>query len=77
MDKVVNIVTVHLNAEEKFKKFRLASIAGYTVKEFEKGKDRCYIDGADRFINNDFRNIDDVLFMISKELYIKGFNIAA
>mgnify|MGYP000944172422 CR=1 FL=1 len=70
---------VILSKTEKNDKFKLASIAGYTVKEFdrESKSPRCYIVGADNYINNDFKNIDEVLKYISPDLMSKGFILAA
>ena len=56
-----------------YKKFQLADIVGYKVIR----TDNSYkIDGADNYINNDFRSIDDILILISGELKRKGFMIA-
>ena len=56
-----------------YKKFQLADIAGYKVI---KTDNRYKIDGADNYIDNDFRNIDDILVLISGDLRGKGFIIA-
>ena len=56
-----------------YKKFQLADIAGYKVI---KTDNRYKIDGADNYIDNDFRSIDDILILISGELKRKGFMIA-
>ena len=70
---------IKLSVIKKHEKFKLASIAGYRVQEFdrESNSQRCYIVGADNYINNDFKNIDEVLKYISSDLKIKGFIIAA
>ena len=56
-----------------YKKFQLADIAGYKVI---KTDNKYKIDGADNYIDNDFRNIDDILILISGDLRGKGFIIA-
>ena len=56
-----------------YKKFQLADIAGYKVV---KTDNRYKIDGADNYINNDFRSIDDILILISGDLRGKGFILA-
>lgn len=66
---------IKLSEIPKYKKFQLADIAGYKVKE-DKETGRCAIIGADSYIDNDFRNIDDVLRLIANELRRKGFSIA-
>ena len=64
-----------LSEQPKYKKFQLASAAGFTVKEIcPSGK--CIIVGADKYIDNDFRNIDDVLMNMRDILARKGFLIA-
>lgn len=70
---------IKLSEVKKFRKYQLAKIAGYIVEEFDKESksERCFIVGADAYIDNDFRNIDEVLKYISSELKSKGFNIAA
>ena len=60
----------------KYKKFQLADVAGYKVKEIDKSG-RCVIMGADTYIDNDFRNIDEVLLLIRSDLERKGFYLAA
>lgn len=63
-----------LSEQPKYKKFQLASVAGFTVKEIcPSGK--CIIVGADKYIDNDFRNIDDVLMNMRDILARKGFLI--
>ena len=57
-----------------YKKFQLADIAGYKVI---KTDNRYKIDGADNYIDNDFRSIDDILVLISGDLKRKGFVITA
>lgn len=59
----------------KHEKYNIAKKSGYIVKEFDKesGSPRCYIVGADKYINNDFKNIDEVL----KFILPKGFILAA
>ena len=56
-----------------YKKFQLADIAGYKVI---KTDNKYKIDGADNYIDNDFRNIDDILILISGDLRGKGFILA-
>jgi hypothetical protein len=56
-----------------YKKFQLADIAGYKVI---KTDNRYKIDGADNYIDNDFRSIDDILILISGDLRGKGFILA-
>lgn len=56
-----------------YKKFQLADIAGYKVI---KTDNKYKIDGADNYIDNDFRSIDDILKLISGDLRGKGFIIA-
>ena len=56
-----------------YKKFKLADIAGYKII---KVNNRYKIDGADNYIDNDFRNIDDILVLISGDLRGKGFILA-
>ena len=56
-----------------YKKFQLADIAGYKVIRIDN---RYKIDGADNYIDNDFRNIDDILVLISGDLRGKGFILA-
>ena len=51
-------------------------MAGYKVKEIDKSG-RCVIMGADTYIDNDFRNIDEVLLLIRSDLERKGFCLAA
>ena len=66
---------VKLAVQPKYKKFQLASAAGFTVKEIcPSGK--CIIVGADKYIDNNFRNIDDVLINMRDILARKGFLIA-
>lgn len=60
-----------------YKKFRLASVTGYTVEVVDKNTGRCIIVGADNYINNDFRNINEVMKIIFTEIKGKGFNLAA
>jgi hypothetical protein len=68
---------VKLFETPKYKKYQLADIAGYKVKEIDKETGRCMIIGADNYIDNDFPNIDAVLLLISNELARKGFSIVA
>jgi len=65
---------VKLSEIPKYKKFQLASVAGYKIIQINN---RYKIDGADNYIDNDFRSIDDILKFISPDLKRKGFNIAA
>lgn len=67
---------IKLSEIKKFRKFQLADIAGYKIKEVDSCG-RCAIVGADNCINNDFRNIDEVLLLISNDLKSKGFLIVA
>ena len=62
--------TIKLSEVPLYKKFQLAAIAGYRVIKFDN---RYKIDGADNFIDNDFRSIDDILTLISGDLGRKGF----
>lgn len=55
-----------------YKKFQLADIAGYKVTRTDS---RYKIDGADDYIDNDFRSIDDILHLVSGDLKRKGFVI--
>ena len=57
-----------------YKKFQLADVAGYKIKEVDK---RYKIEGADNCIDNDFPSIDDILLLIAPDLKRKGFVIAA
>lgn len=70
------LTNIKLSETTKEKKFKLASAAGYKIVE-EKITHKCHIIGADNYIDNDFRNIDDVLKYIAQELSRKGFCIAA
>lgn len=64
---------IRLSEIPKYKKFQLAYIAGYTVEQVDN---RFKIKGADNYIDNDFRSIDDILKLISGDLKRKGFVIA-
>ena len=66
--------TINLSEVPKYKKFQLAAVAGYRIIETDN---RFKIDGADNYIDNDFRSIDDILKLISSELKSKGFVLAA
>lgn len=55
-----------------YRKFQLADIAGYKVIKVDN---RFKIDGADAYIDNNFKNIDDILQLISGDLQRKGFSI--
>jgi len=57
-----------------YRKFQLADLVGYKIKQIDN---RYKIDGADNYIDNDFRSIDDILKLISPELKSKGFIVAA
>jgi len=74
----MGVTEVKLSETEKYEKFDLAKKAGYKVEEFDRNSrsGRCYIIGADNYIDNDFRSIDDVLRTISNELIRKGIAIA-
>ena len=63
---------IKLSEVSLYKKFQLASIAGYKVIKLDN---RYKIDGADDYIDNDFRNIDDILKLISGDLQRKGFMV--
>ena len=63
---------VRLSEVPLYKKFQLADIAGYKVI---KAGNRYKIDGADNYIDNSFRNIDEILRLISGDLGRKGFMI--
>ena len=65
--------SIKLSEIPLYKKFQLADIAGYKVI---KTDNRYKIDGADNYIDNDFRSIDDILKLISGDLRGKGFIIA-
>ena len=67
---------IKLSATPKYKKFQLADVAGYKVEENINTR-RCRIVGADNCIDNDFKNIDEVLKLVRRELMIKGFQIAS
>lgn len=67
---------ISLSEIQKNEKFKLSYIVGYKVKEIDE-TGRCIILGADKYIDNDFPSIDDVLLLIRKELHSKGFNLAA
>ena len=61
---------IKLSETPLYKKFQLADIAGYKVVRV----DNTYmIEGADDYIDNNFRNIDDILHLISPDLKRKGF----
>ena len=60
---------INLSEVPLYQKFQLALVAGYKVI---KNDNRYKIDGADDYIDNDFRNIDDILQLISGELQRKG-----
>lgn len=68
--------TISLKEIPKNKKYQLAYLAGYKVKE-TSDNGRCSIIGADNCIDNDFSSIDDVLLLIKSELKSKGFSVAA
>lgn len=72
----MSITDIKLSELPKYKKFQLASVAGYNIEE-DKETHRCHIIGADNFIDNDFKNIDEVLKCIAQDLARKGFAIAA
>lgn len=55
-----------------YKKFQLADIAGYKIIKVDNSYK---IDGADNYIDNDFRSIDDILHLVSGDLKRKGFVI--
>lgn len=67
---------IKLSEIDKHIKFQLAAVAGYKVEE-DKETRRCYIVGADSYIDNCFRNIDEVLLLIRNDLKRKGFIVAA
>lgn len=53
-----------------YKKFQLADIAGYKIIKVDNSYK---IDGADNYIDNNFRSIDDILHLVSGDLKRKGF----
>ena len=55
-----------------YKKFQLADIAGYKIIKVDNSYK---IDGADNYIDNNFRSIDDILHLVSGDLKRKGFVI--
>lgn len=68
---------IKLSALPKRNKYDIAKSTGYEVVEFDKGKsNRCYIVGADRFIDNDFSCIDDVLLYLADKLLSRGIRVA-
>jgi hypothetical protein len=67
---------IKLSEIDKDMKFKLAHVAGYKVEE-DKENNRCKIVGADNYIDNNFRNIDEVLLLIRSDLKRKGFIVAA
>lgn len=64
------MVNIKLSEIPLYKKFQLAVIAGYNVI---KTDNRYKIDGADAYIDNDFRSIDDILQLVASDLKRKGF----
>ncbi len=70
----MSFVNIKLSEVQKYKKFQLASIAGYIVKEEER---KCYIVGADNQIDNCFKNIDEVLLLIRDDLSKYGYMLTA
>lgn len=67
---------VNLAGTQKHKKFQLAAVSGYVVREDPTTK-KCSIIGMDDYIDNDFRDINEVLLMIKGDLGRKGFTIVA
>lgn len=65
---------IKLSKLPKYKKFQLVEKEGYKVQEFE-GSRKCYIVGADNYIDNYFESIDEVLIMLSDKLLQKGYVI--
>lgn len=63
---------IKLSEMPLYRKFQLADLVGCKVIKTEN---RYKIDGADNYIDNDFRNIDDILQLISGDLQRKGFLI--
>ena len=55
-----------------YKKFQLADTVGYKILRIDN---RYKIEGADNYIDNDFRSIDDILHLVSGDLKRKGFVI--
>lgn len=64
------MVNIKLSEIPLYKKFQLAVIAGYNVIKIDN---RYKIDGADAYIDNDFRSIDDILQLVASDLKRKGF----
>ena len=60
---------VRLSEVPLYKKFELANKAGYKVIKVDN---RYKIDGADNYIDNNFRNIDEILRLVSSELQRVG-----
>ena len=61
---------IKLSEVPLYRKFQLALVVGYKVI---KTDNRYKIDGADAYIDNDFRSIDDILTLVSGDLKRKGF----
>lgn len=72
-----NVININLSTIKKQEKLQLADLVGCEIKEYENCRGRCYIVGADKFIDNDFKNIDTVLLYIKDKLMRIGFKIAA
>ena len=67
------MIRVKLAEQPKYKKFQLASAAGFTVKEIcPSGK--CIIVGEDKYIAKNFRSFEDVLINVKDMLERKDFN---
>lgn len=69
---------VKLSETPKYKKFQLAAVAGFIVREYHAGRSMFYeiVDAPDCFENR-FRSIDEVLWLIALELKRKGFLVVA
>lgn len=63
---------IKLSEMPLYKKFKLASKAGYKII---RENNRYMIEGADAYIDNDFESIDDILHLISGDLMQKGYLI--
>lgn len=71
---MITIKRIKLSEQPKYIKYRLASAVGLTVQEINP-KGRCIIVGADKYIENEFRSIDEVLLGFKDMLARKGFKV--
>lgn len=70
--------TIYLSKEKKYEKYNLVKLTGHIAEEIDKRTGRYKIVGADNYIDNDFRNIDELLLLVFKsELGSKGFILTA